>query len=83
MYEGWDEINPYEYEITEGNVFVVKYKGEEVHRSRSFRLKVQAEKKAVEWIQNETGEKRQGDITLDVQTLSVDPTALFGGKDNG
>ena len=77
MFEGWVEPNPYDYSIDNNNVFTVLYKGEVVYTSRAFRLKVQAEAKAKEWIQRALKQIPEG-VTLDVQNVSVDAGAIFG-----
>ena len=71
-------MSDYTYKI-EGKQFVIYQHGEEVYRSRKFRLEVQAERKAQDYITALTGRKPD-DIVLDVQSLSIDPDSLFGGK---
>lgn len=67
-----------EIEITDDNEFIVYEFGKEVYRSRAFRLRVQAEQKAAEYINQSKGIINQGD-TLEVQNLSVDTDYLLGG----
>lgn len=85
----------YAYEIGEALVetedgpathffFIVYYRGEEVEKSRNFRLRVQADRKAQDFISGAVGDdKAFGGITLDVQSVITDIGSLFGGKHNG
>ena len=61
------------------NIATVLYRGEEVWQSRPTRLLVQAERLAKDWILESMGENN-GDITLEVQDLEVDPSSWFGGN---
>jgi hypothetical protein len=76
-FEGWDEINPYDYIINNDLSFTVTYNGEAIHTSRPFRLKAQAKRKAVDFIYKHAGVERRGDTTLDVQGMSIDAEAIF------
>ncbi len=73
----WTPPNPYDYVINSDNSFTILQDGKEIHTSRAFRLKVQAERKAVEYVQNILGQSPQGAITLDVQSYGIDPETLF------
>jgi hypothetical protein len=73
----------YTYEILEDNTAIVYYRGEEVWRSRPFRLYVQAVTKAKDFIVDSIGKAQNEGITLDVQNLRVDANSLFGGKRHG
>jgi len=79
-FEGWDNVSPYDYKINDDNSFTILFHNEEIHTSRAFRLKSQAEAKAVQYIKKEIGEVYNNDITLDVQKLSVDISSLFGKR---
>lgn len=73
------EIGDYTANISENFVATVYYRGEEVWQSRAFRIRDQAVRIAEEYIEKATGEAKMGDITLDVQNLSVDADTLLGG----
>jgi len=84
MFEGWiPSVNPYDYRVNKNNSFTILQNGEEVHTSRTFRLRVQAERKAQDYINNLISKQQDGDATLDVQSVSTSIRALFGGKGNG
>ena len=71
----------YTYTIDENNVFTVYFHGEEVYTSRPFRLRVQAERKAKNWIMKIAGmDAEKADFLLDVQKMSIDPDTIFGGS---
>lgn len=73
----------YDGVILDDNCVIVYYRGEEVFKSRSYRLRVQAEKAMRDFIKSSIGTAQKADITLDVQGLSIDVDSLLGGKHNG
>lgn len=76
-------MDDYTIVVTPENVAIVSYLGEEVWRSRPTRLAVQAERLAADWIAESVNAYHDQGITLDVQSLSIDPNTFFGGLRNG
>jgi hypothetical protein len=84
MFNGWipSEPPPYSYKILDDNSFVVFYDDKEIHHSRIYRLKSQAETGAQDWIQREINAPNVG-VTLDVQNASMPVEAIFRSVKNG
>lgn len=57
--------------------------GEEVYRSRPFRLLVQAERHIDELVKQAAGEDGSTGITLEVQNLSIDPDTIIRRFNHG
>lgn len=74
-------MNDYTYKL-DGKRFIIYQHGEEVYRSRKFRLEVQADRKARDYIKALVGHEPDN-VILNVENLSIDPDSLFGGKTNG
>ena len=70
-FEGFDDVCPYDYKIIDDNIFIVYNNNQEVFRSRSFRLRVQAERKAESWILDKIGKNRNASHVLDIQNGSA------------
>jgi len=74
-------MKEYSYVVNDDNSFTIFHYGEEIHRSRQFRLRVQAERKAGDWIHTAKDDLDViGDVTLDVQSVSIDPETLFSRR---
>ena len=76
-------IADYKYKINPDKSFTVYHQGKELYTSRAYRLEVQADRKAKDYIKNLLGIEDEGDVTLDVQNLSVDASTFFGARKNG
>jgi hypothetical protein len=70
------------YSVSENNVFTIYQDGEAVFTSRPYRLRVQAEEGARDFIRNAEG-GAVGGITLDVQSVSMDVEAILGKLNKG
>ena len=66
----------YDYRIRDDLSFVILYRGEEVYESRQYRLKVQAEEGARDWIKNKLG-TTPSDITLDIHKANTGGNTKF------
>lgn len=79
-FEGWDAVNPFTLETKQTGaawVAMVKENGKTVFTTRPCRLKVQAERLAIDWIQRDTP---KNGVMLEVQNLSVDADSLFSRR---
>ena len=81
------EANPqyekFHYTIDPENIVHMYYDQELIWTSRAFRLHVQAEAQAKEFIEKYCPKDQSKSVTLKVQSLSVDANTLFGRKRNG
>lgn len=69
--------------VSVNNIASVYYRGELVWTSRPFRLRIQAEAKMHDYINQSTKQAQDSGITLDVHNMSIDANTLFGAKHNG
>ncbi len=77
-------MDEYTYTITIENEAVVYFNGQELYRSRAFRLPSQADRAAREFIEKARGDApKTGGVTLVVQNVSVNPNTFFRRKSNG
>lgn len=67
------------YSVSVNNVFTIYQDGEALFTSRPYRLRVQADEGARDWIKRAMNEP-PGAITLDVQSVSMDVDALFNKR---
>lgn len=70
----------YSWVILDDNTVIMYYLGEEIWTSRAFRLRVQAEDQAKEYVKKSRNDIPEDGITLDVQKVSVDPDSLFSRR---
>lgn len=71
------KMEDYTYKVNDDNSFTIYYLTEEVYTSRVFRLRTQAEGKAMQFIKDAVLFNYENGITLDVQNLSTDLDTLF------
>lgn len=71
------KMEDYTFTVNDDNSFTVFYLGEEICISRQFRLRTQAEGKAIEFIKQSVELYDENAVTLDVQNLSIDADTLF------